>query len=143
MNKFKDTLVIVCSGTGFTSLAVRFAEEKCNLEEKDYDLLAIPGSIHSLAITSRRLRLYKTVLEEQIEFLLEKHGLKHIFVLEHADCAWFKELSETDKGFFEKSQDDVFKETLQFLKSMLPRNTLIEAWRAYKKEEKVEFEKLN
>ena len=143
MNKSKETLAVVCSGTGFTSLAIRFIEEKNNLEEKDYDLLAIPGSIHSLAIASRRFRLHRKVLEEQISFLVEKHGLKRVFVLEHENCAWFKELSESDKAFFEKSQDDVFKEALQLIQSLLPRNTLVEAWQAREKEGKVEFEKLN
>jgi len=139
----KDTLVIVCSGTGFTSPAIRFIEEKCNLKEKDYDLLAIPGSIHSLAISSRRLRPHRVALEGQINFLTEKHSLKNVLVIEHQDCAWFKELSETDKAFFDKTQDEIFQETLEFLKPLLPAGTAIKSWHASEKEGKIEFNRLN
>lgn len=133
----KKNLVIMCSGTGFTKDAIKFLADK--IDEEDFDLIAAPGGIQSLIVSSRQSRHHQRSLEEQIIFLLEKHKLSRIIVLEHRNCAFFKELSEYDRSFFERSQDDVFRDAIEELKKIIPSNITIEIWYGDLEDKNVKF----
>lgn len=136
----KDTLIIMCSGTGFTSKALAFLEKQIG-EHTDYDILAIPGGIHSLCLTAF-LPKYKWAINHWVKFLMETHNLKRIIALDHDDCAWFKKLSISEPAVMGKNQNYSLDLAREALLSLLPDGITLEVWRAYDENGKVKFEKV-
>ena len=144
MEKQKLGLAIICSGTGFEARAIRFLEEQLGWKEGlDYDLIAKPGSVHSLAADGKKFRHHQQSLVDDIVFLVENHKLPRVVVLDHGSCAWFKELSEQDRAFSGQPQTAMLREALDYLRGLLPSGVQVEAWYGYGKEDgEIRFEKV-
>ena len=136
----KDTLIIVCSGTGFAPKALTFLEKQVG-EYNDYDVLAIPGGIHSLCVTAF-LPKYKWAISHWVKFLVETHNLKRVIALDHDDCAWFEKLSIAESAVMGKSQYYSLNRARETLLSLLPDGIALEVWRAYNENDEIKFEKV-
>jgi hypothetical protein len=140
--KKKDTLVVTCSGTGCTHEVVKFLERSYELRECDYDLLAVPGSIHSLGGSSIAIRPFKETIDFFISFLVEHHLLTRVVAIDHDDCAWFSHLKQTDPAFKKVSQREM-RDTLNArLLKKLYLGISFDCWFVSKKDGEYMFEKV-
>lgn len=93
----RDTLVIMCSGPQDMNKVFNFIQNDLELGKPGitFDLLSVPGDIHSLNNANSILFIeYLKALNGWITFLVEKHNIKRIIIIDHSDCAWFKRIAE-------------------------------------------------
>jgi hypothetical protein len=138
----KDTLVVTCSGTGCTHEVVKFLERAYELKEYDYDILAIPGSIHSLGTASIATRPFKDAIDFFIRFLFESHQLTRIIVIDHDECTWFSYLKKQDSAFRKTTQQAMRDQLNASLIKKLPQGILYDCWYVSKKDGEYMFEKV-
>lgn len=141
--KEKDTLVIMCSGTGFPQKVFGFLNRNYGLGEIDYDLLAIPGGAYSLVLTAF-LPKFRWTAERWVKFLTKEHRLKRIIVIDHEGCSWFKKLAVSEPSLINKAavQRLALNLAISALAHSVPEEIILEAWYASKKGSEVQFEKI-
>jgi len=85
-----DVLVVHCSDHRFQAGFYEFLNLKLNLDE-NYDLLVLPGGPQCLTLVEY-LPKFSWAGWKWFRFLVDAHGLKRLILIQHQDCAWYKEL---------------------------------------------------
>ncbi len=101
----KEILVICCSDGRFIECIQAFLY---NQQVKNYDLIAVPGSVHFLV--TKLFPKYSWVARRWVKFFFKHHNTKRVIVFSHQDCGWYKFLHSAEvftKEIFETQQKDV------------------------------------
>ncbi len=85
-----DVLVVHCSDHRFQAAFHEFLNQKLNLGE-NYDLLVLPGGPQCLTLVEY-LPKFSWAGWKWLRFLVDSHGLKRLILIQHQDCAWYKDL---------------------------------------------------
>ncbi len=85
-----DVLVVHCSDHRFQAAFYEFLNLKLNLNE-NYDLLVLPGGPQCLTLVEY-LPKFSWAGWKWVRFLLDSHDLKRLILIQHQDCAWYKDL---------------------------------------------------
>jgi hypothetical protein len=86
-DKGSATLVVTCSSNAYAPYLREFLERALALPEGTYDHLAVPGGPQFLLLTEY-LPKFAWAGHRWMKFLVEKHRLKRVVLITHADCAW-------------------------------------------------------
>jgi len=85
-----EVLAIHCSDHRFQAAFSEFLNGPLNLKE-NYDLLVLPGGPQCLTLVEY-LPKFSWAGWKWFRFLVEAHDLKRLILIQHQDCAWYKEL---------------------------------------------------
>jgi hypothetical protein len=83
-----DTMVVHCSDYRFQASFYEFLNNALNLDE-NYDLMVIPGGPLSLALFEY-LPKFSWASWKWFRFLVERHGIRRLILIQHQDCAWYQ-----------------------------------------------------
>ncbi len=152
MKPKRDTLVIMCSGPQDMNAFLNFTQSDSGLglgkEGITFDLLAIPGCVHSLNKSNSILFVeYLRALEGWINFLVNEHKIKRIILIDHPDCAWFEKLTEIrlDKEMLKERLEEQSREFIQTSKALKFKfhEIIVESYKMYILEgDDIRFEKI-
>ncbi len=85
-----DVLVVHCSDHRLQAAFHEFLNHKLNLGE-NYDLLVLPGGPQCLTLVEY-LPKFSWAGWKWLRFLVDSHDLKRLILIQHQDCAWYKDL---------------------------------------------------
>jgi hypothetical protein len=85
-----EALVVHCSDHRFQAAFHELLNLKLNLDE-NYDLLVLPGGPQCLTLVEY-LPKFSWAGWKWVRFLVDSHDLKRLILIQHQDCAWYKEL---------------------------------------------------
>jgi hypothetical protein len=83
-----DVLVVHCGDYRFQGAFYEFLNHALNLNE-NYDLMVIPGGPMSLTLVEY-LPKFSWASWKWFRFLVERHGIRRLILIQHQDCAWYK-----------------------------------------------------
>jgi carbonic anhydrase len=85
-----DAVVVHCSDYRFQTVIRDFLQQ--GLDIASYDLLALPGGPH-FASTAMEIVVPKQqqVGKDSLRFLIEQHDITRVILVDHSDCAFFRE----------------------------------------------------
>lgn len=89
-NADPDVLVVHCSDHRLQAAFYEFLNLKLNLNE-NYDLLVLPGGPQCLTLVEY-LPKFSWAGWKWVRFLVDSHDLKRLILIQHQDCAWYKDL---------------------------------------------------
>ena len=127
---------VYCSDGRFGEQCDDFIQRVLGLPR--YDRLAVPGGAACLA---GHFAAYRDadVLEEQLGFLIEVHGLRRVVLIAHQDCAFYtKRLDASSIGLAELQFEDLAKAARAVRE--LSSHLAVDAWFAHQHEGVVSFE---
>ncbi len=86
-NEKSDTIVFCCSDPKYQEAFQLFLSRELKL--KAYAPLILPGASQLLTF-SDSVPKFSTALLRSLRFLVKEQGVKHIVVIMHEDCAWYR-----------------------------------------------------
>jgi hypothetical protein len=107
-----EVLVVHCGDYRFQGAFYEFLNHALNLNEK-YDLMVIPGGPQSLALLEY-LPKFSWASWRWFRFLVEKHGIRRLILIQHQDCAWYKTMPlhlHTSPELRERQEQDLTRVT--------------------------------
>jgi hypothetical protein len=83
-----NVLVVACSGHEFQPYLREFLAEHLKLPEGTYNLLAVPGGPHFMAL-SEYLPKFAWAGQRWVGFAVDKLQVRRIILVAHDGCAWY------------------------------------------------------
>jgi len=83
-----EVLVVHCGDYRFQGAFYEFLNQALNLNQ-NYDLMVIPGGPLSLTLLEY-LPKFSWSSWKWFRFLVEKHAIRRLILIQHQDCAWYQ-----------------------------------------------------
>ena len=106
---------VYCSDGRFGEQFCDFMRNSLNLPR--YDRLAIPGGAACMA---RHFSLYREAdaVSAQLHFLIDVHGLQHVVLIAHQDCAFYSHRLQISSLQLESQQRDDMSRAVERVQSL-------------------------
>lgn len=105
-----------------------------------YDRLAVPGGAACLASHFQTYR-EEQAIAEQLRFLIEVHGLRHVVLIAHENCAFYSDRLRVSPLQLETKQRDDMRKAVSRVRQ-LQSDLTVDAWFARVENLKVRFERV-
>jgi hypothetical protein len=129
-------LAVYCSDGRWGLAFDEFCHESLSIPR--YDRFAVPGGPAWLTLRDASLLKPYDVAREQIQFLVEAHGLERIVLITHYGCAFYAELLRGDPEACLPAQEEDLRAAAATLRAWFA-GIQVEAYVAMRRDERLSF----